>query len=742
MVQRYYTTLRQASSRLIRALSASSSATTYVQLFAEITSVLLLSGWFSLALAGQVTLAWNAPTTYTDGTPVTALAGYHFSLRDSAGGTQRVDIGNQTTYTLTGLTEGLTYTITVTAADTTPTGHESSMSNSITVPVPLAQPDTATTLVGTALPIAVLANDTDPTGQPLTITSVTQGAHGAVTITGTSVTYMPAATFVGTDSFTYTVTDGQGASTTATVMVNVLLSGNHPPSALADTVSIPVGTTVTIAVLANDTDPDGNPLTITAVTQGTHGTVTRQTTSVTYTPVATFVGTDSFTYTIADGQGASATATVTVTMLPDPAASLVAAYSFDEGSGTTVTDASGNNNTGTISGATWTTAGKFGGALVFDGTSAKVTIPDAPSLRLTTDMTLEAWVKPSTVTAAWRDVIYKGNDNYLLEGTAPNGGGVPAGGGTFGANFVATYGTAPLAVNTWTHLALTYNGATLRLYVNGVQVASQAQTGNLVTSANPLQIGGDSIFGQYFQGTIDEVRIYNQALSPSEIQADMQTPVVRPPAVPPPAAAYSFNEGSGTTASDSSGNGNTGTISAGPVWSAQGKFGSALAFTGSGNVIVPHAPTVNLTSSFTLSAWVKPTALSGYQTILIKETTGGCAYWLQTNGNQVSSGFNNGSGCTEHQTTTANLPLNAWSYLTAVFDDAASTYQIYVNGNLVSSQTETGKIQPNTQSLVFGQSGCSSCGFERWQGLIDEVRIYNRALSPSEIQADMGTPIQ
>ena len=65
-----------------------------------------------------------------------------------------------------------------------------------------------------------------------------------------------------------------------------------------------------------------------------------------------------------------------------------------------------------------------------------------------------------------------------------------------------------------------------------------------------------------------------------------------------------------------------------------------------------------------------------------------------------------------------------------------------MNGNLVSSQTETGKIQPNTQSLVFGQSGCSSCGFERWQGLIDEVRIYNRALSPSEIQADMGTPIQ
>ena len=80
-------------------------------------------------------------------------------------------------------------------------------------------------------------------------------------------------------------------------------------------------------------------------------------------------------------------------------------------------------------------------------------------------------------------------------------------------------------MNTWTHLAVTYDGATLRLYVNGVQVSSKAQTGNLVTSTHPLQIGGDSIYGQYFQGTIDEVRIYNQALSPSEIQADMITPI-------------------------------------------------------------------------------------------------------------------------------------------------------------------------------------------------------------------------
>ena len=80
-------------------------------------------------------------------------------------------------------------------------------------------------------------------------------------------------------------------------------------------------------------------------------------------------------------------------------------------------------------------------------------------------------------------------------------------------------------MNTWTHLAATYDGATMRLYVNGVQVASRAQTGTIATSTNPLQIGGDSLYGQYFAGMIDEVRVYNRALSVTEIQTDMNSPV-------------------------------------------------------------------------------------------------------------------------------------------------------------------------------------------------------------------------
>ena len=212
---------------------------------------------------------------------------------------------------------------------------------------------------------------------------------------------------------------------------------------------------------------------------------------------------------------------------------LVASYGFGEGSGTTVSDSSGNGNNGTVANTTWTANGKFGSGLVFNGTNAKVTIPDAASLHLTTAMTLEAWVNPAASTPAWRDVLYKGDDNYFLEGAYPGGG--PAGGVTAGGGGAFAAGPAALPAGSWSHIAVTYDAATVRLYVNGVQVASQARTGTLTSSTNPLQIGGDGIYGQYFNGIIDEARVYSTALTAAQIQTDMTTPVgidSQPPTAP------------------------------------------------------------------------------------------------------------------------------------------------------------------------------------------------------------------
>ena len=227
---------------------------------------------------------------------------------------------------------------------------------------------------------------------------------------------------------------------------------------------------------------------------------------------------------------------------------MVAAYAFDEGSGTTVADASGNGNTGTLSNVTWATGGRYGNALSFNGTSARVNVPNSSSLQLTSGMTLEAWVNPLSVSSAWRDVIYKGNDNYYLEGTSGNSGR-PAGGGTFGGTAAEAYGLSSLAPGAWSHLALTYDGTTLRLYVNGTLVGSQAKPGAIATSTNQLQIGGDSLYGQYFNGMIDELRIYNGALSAAAIQADMTTPIgagssdSQPPSAPGTLSASAVGSG-------------------------------------------------------------------------------------------------------------------------------------------------------------------------------------------------------
>ncbi|MFC1980298.1 S8 family serine peptidase [Chloroflexota bacterium] len=180
---------------------------------------------------------------------------------------------------------------------------------------PVAQDDAATTDEDVAVIIDVLANDSDPDLDPLDVTAVSDPAHGTAAINfDDTVTYTPDAGYNGPDAFTYTISDGQGGTDTANVSVTVNPQNDHPV-AQDDAATTDEDAAVIIDVLANDSDPDLDPLDVTAVSDPAHGTAAINfDDTVTYTPDVDYNGPDAFTYTISDGQGGTDTANVSVTV--------------------------------------------------------------------------------------------------------------------------------------------------------------------------------------------------------------------------------------------------------------------------------------------------------------------------------------------------------------------------------------------------------------------------------------------
>lgn len=165
---------------------------------------------------------------------------------------------------------------------------------------PVAVNDSASTAEDTPVTIDVLSNDSDPDGDLINVVAVTDGAKGTVANNGNgTVTYSPSKDLHGSDSFTYRISDGQ-KQVQGTVSVTIG-SVQDPPVAVDDAVFYVANTPKTIAVLANDSDPDGDPVTLLSVTQPAHGTVAKGLSNVTYTPHLGYTGFDAFTYQITDG---------------------------------------------------------------------------------------------------------------------------------------------------------------------------------------------------------------------------------------------------------------------------------------------------------------------------------------------------------------------------------------------------------------------------------------------------------
>lgn len=211
---------------------------------------------------------------------------------------------------------------------------------------------------------------------------------------------------------------------------------------------------------------------------------------------------------------------------------LVLALPLDD-SGEIATDVSGQKNNGNlVGGAIWDNAGKYGKAISLDGTGY-INVPVSPSLNLTSGMTLDAWVYP-TVDPAGRffTVIWK--DRYYLYASSESGycGAptlAPIGGYSTLTNGIWICATSIPSINQWSHLAITYDGSSLTFYINGNIVASQPATDPMVPTNYDLSVGGNILYGEYFTGKIDEVRVYNYSRTPQQILSDMNTPLIGVP---------------------------------------------------------------------------------------------------------------------------------------------------------------------------------------------------------------------
>jgi hypothetical protein len=338
--------------------------------------------------------------------------------------------------------------------------------------------------------------------------------------------------------------------------------------------------------------------------------------------------------------------------------------------------------------------------------------------------------------------LYANDGAPFAGGTAAPSGVVRAGGA-----HQTVLGRSPLTVGVWQHVAGTYDGTTQRLFINGVEVGSRPQAGLAAVSAGVLRIGGNASFaGEFFQGAIDDVRIYNRALNATQIGADMTAGGTPPPPPPPPAPgsalvlSFNFDEPSGN-AVDASGQNHVGTIRG--ALRVAGVHGNALSFNGISDwVTVVDANSLDLTTGMTLQAWVKPTTLDGWDTILLKEQgVDAFSYALYAHdggalsgGAPVPSGNVRVGAAPQTLRGTAQLAAGVWTHLATTYDGV--TQRLFINGVQVASRPQSGVISVGMGVLRIG--GNSSFPGEFYTGLVDDVRIFNRALTATEIAASMN----
>ena len=436
---------------------------------------------------------------------------------------------------------------------------------------------------------------------------------------------------------------------------------------------------------------------------------------------------------------------------------LVGYWKMDEaswnGTADEVVDASGSGNDGVAVGATGiptTGAGKFGNGGVFDGVDDYVNVGDTTSVDFGSgDYSYSAWINIPDNHLGAENIIGKdgiGQRQLILGINTKDGSSTSAIGyleawmWNEGVWKRARTTNAELLgrTNEWIYVTFVKSGATGQMYINGSAVATTSDdlSGVMDAKSSELRIGAKSYtnFEGYFDGSIDEIRIYNRALSPGEVR-DLYN------FAPGPVGWWKMDEkvsGNGQTINDSSGYGNTGTTSSangtGMDCMVSGKYGSACEFDGVDDYVdVGNDISLNITNAITYEAWIKPQSFihTVSQVIVSKQSITSFLLYSTTGKPSFNLvGISPGG----YLTSDNALELDIWSHIAMTYDKDGGTNnrKLYVNGINVKNITDTGAITSSLNSIRIGEG----FGEREFDGSIDDVRIYNYARTQAQIMED------
>jgi hypothetical protein len=439
-------------------------------------------------------------------------------------------------------------------------------------------------------------------------------------------------------------------------------------------------------------------------------------------------------------------------------ASPVGRWSFEEKQGTSANDSSGNANTGTLSGNTYWTKGKYGTGLNFDGNGDIVTAGTGSSISITGAITVEAWVNVSALPAS--------NKGYSIVAKDKNTGGRAytldlltsagcagtcfrfyiSGGGNLTTNEVAAT-TNQVQANKWYHVVGTYIPSTsMHIYVNGILADTNTVTSPLAsipTATANLTIGGREYAGveDYFNGTIDEPKIFNYSRSASQIAWDYNKGK--------PVGHWKFDECQGSLLNDSSGKSNSATLTIGAsgtqttvgtcstsgAWAngAGGKFNYSMNFDGTDDyIVVNDNPSLDIGSQITLAGWFKVNDTTANRALISKQNE----YLVRFNTDDTFSFYLfDGVDYEPRLTAPTNPSAGTWHHFAAVYDSTlGSNHQkIYINGVLVAQQDRSITTSGTSNALHIGRFGT-----DYFDGQLDDMKVYNYALTKQQIKTLMN----